>query len=513
MIPRIVATPLPASLREARELHPSRPGGASPAVLEAFIHAPGAEAALTRLRGPDTLVVSTGQQPGLFTGPLYTLHKALSAAALAAVLERRWQRPVVPVFWLAGDDHDFAEASHASWLSADGSVKTTELRKRQADAPLTPMYREPLGPEVETALAALEADLPPSEFRDATLDWLRRHYRPEHTVAGAFGQALAELLAPLGIVCFDSTHPAAKRAAAPHLLRALDLAPELDRRLASRAEQMAAEGLDAGVAVGEGATLVMLESSTGRDRLVIAERGFTTRRGGERFELADLTRIAEEGPARLSPNVLLRPVVESALLPTVAYVAGPAELRYLRLAGALYEPLAVPAQLPVPRWSGVLVEARVDRVLEKFGATLEELLTPGAQLEARIIRSQLPDEATAALTELRDAIESAYAVLARSAATIDPTIEKPVLNARTQALAGTQDVEKRLVHHLKKRQETELSQITRARSAVLPGGKPQERVLTPAPFIARYGPSLLTELLTEIETWYAGGLEGARVPS
>jgi hypothetical protein len=134
---RFVPTPLdaPISLPEPRS------GGIEPALSEAFIPSAARDAALARLRQPNALVVTTGQQPGLFTGPLYTVHKALSTAALARVLERQWRRPVVPVFWAAGDDHDFAEASQAAWLDGNGSVVTASLTPRPPDAPLTPMSR------------------------------------------------------------------------------------------------------------------------------------------------------------------------------------------------------------------------------------------------------------------------------------------------------------------------------------------------------------------------------------
>ncbi|HXE58292.1 MAG TPA: bacillithiol biosynthesis cysteine-adding enzyme BshC [Gemmatimonadales bacterium] len=506
---RIVTTPLPAP-----PAWPSpRPGGFPANLLEACLRAPGIEPQLERLARPDTLVVTTGQQPGLFTGPLYTIHKALSAAVLAELLEARWGRPVVPIFWVAGDDHDFAEANHASWLDGDGTVVTATLRTRPPEAPLTPMYREPLGPEVLEALARLEASLPPSEFREPTLEWVRRHYRPEETVAGAYGRALAELLAPAGVVCFDSTHPAAKRAAAPLLLRALGAAHELDADLATRAVELEAGGRGAGVTVGEGATLVMLEARLGRDRLVASDGGFATRRSGERFDPGALEAIAHEAPERLSPNVLLRPVVESALLPTVAYLAGPGELRYLELTPPVYRRLGVVRQLPVPRWSGILVEPRVDRVLAKFGADLAELLAPGGALEARVVRTQLPGEAGEALQALRGTIEAQYARLERIAIEIDPTLAKPIRGLRNAALVGTQDAEKRLLHHLKRRQETDLRQIARGRAAVLPDGKPQERVLTVVPFLARYGFGLVGTLVEEIRRWYRAALEAPVQPA
>jgi len=154
-----------------------------------------------------------------------------------------------------------------------------------------------------------------------------------------------------------------------------------------------------------------------------------------------------------------------------------------------------------------MVDARVDRVLEKYKATLEELMEPGQRLEARVVRDQLPVEARLALETLRAAIASGYEVLARTAAAIDPTIEKPIRNLANQATTGTQDAEKKLVNHLKKRQEVETQQIGRARELVFPLGRPQERVHTLAPWLARYGPSLLLELEATIEGWYRAGLE------
>ncbi len=509
MMPRLVPTPLgpPAEWPE------ERPGGIAQELLAACLTPTGGRLPLDRLQHPDAVVVTTGQQPGLFLGPLYAVHKALSAAALARILESRWQRPVIPIFWIAGDDHDFTEANHAAWLDAHGAVVTATLRARPPEAPLTPMYREPLGPEVEAALRLLGEGLPPSEFRDETVDWLRRHYRPEATVGGAFGGALAELLAPFGVVCLDSTHAAVKRAAAGVIVRAAGLARELDGALAERARALAEADNDPGIGVGDGASLVMLEAALGRDRLVLDGDGFLTRRSQERLSRRDVEAIADTSPERLSGNVLLRPVVESAILPTVAYVGGPGELRYLTLTVPIYEGLGIRRQLPIPRWSGLLVEPRVDRVLGKFGATLEELMAPDAALEARVVQSQVPEDSTAALEDLRRALEDGYGRLQRAAVEVDPTLERPIQGYLRHALSGLRDAEKKLLQHLKRRQEVEMGQIERARNAVLPHGKPQERVLSAVSFLARYGPELLAGLAEAAHASYADALVGRAVPS
>lgn len=505
---RILTTPIDAPLTWPER----RNGGIEPALLDAFICAEGSAQSFDRLRNKDALVVTTGQQPGLLTGPLYTIHKALSAVAVARICEARWHRPVVPVFWAAGGDHDFAEGNHTAWTAADGSTVTVTLRERPADAPLTPLYREPVGPEIGPVLDRLASDLPPSEFRDQVLELFRRWYRPEANLAEACAKTLAEVLAPFGVVVFDATQPAVKRAQMPYLLTALQHHNRLDQALVERDKALKAAGRDPGVTVGDGATLVMFEGRLGRDRLAAGPAGFLTRRGHEELSLADVKRFAKEDPGRFSPNVLLRPAIESAILPTAAYMAGPGELRYLMLAESIYAPLGLVRQPALPRWSGILIDARTDRVLEKFGATLPELLEPGQKLEARVVRQQLPVEAVAGLEHLRNAIQTDYEAVARAAFAVDPTIERPIRNLARQALQGTEDAEKRLVSHLKKRQATEIQQITRARELVLPLGKPQERVLTLAPWLARYGPSLLTDLLDVIEAWYRAGLEATPPP-
>jgi bacillithiol biosynthesis cysteine-adding enzyme BshC len=453
--------------------------------------------------------VVTGQQPGLFTGPSYAVSKALSARALALVLERRWGRPVVPVYWIPGDDHDFDEVAWAAWLAGDGGLMRAALDSRAPEAALAPMSRQVLGASVLPALDAFEQSLPASEGRDRTVTWLRRHYTPDHTVAGAFGGAMAELLAPLGVACFDSTHGAVKTAAAPFLIRALREAASLDRELASRGAALQSEGLDPGVPVGDGATLVFLEDAQGRDRLILEGEGYRTRRGRRSLTLAELETIARDEPGRLSGNVLLRPVLESFLLPTVAYAAGPGELRYLALTEPLYRCLGVHRQRPVPRWSGLLIEPRVTRVLGKFSATIEELVDEGSGLTARLARQALPPGTEDAFRELRTGIEAGYADVVRIAAQVDPTLERPAASARAQALFGTQELEKKLLQHARKREATELQQVAKARLSVRPEGKHQERVLSMAGFLGRYGWELLDPLAEHIDAWYARALEAA----
>lgn len=471
-MPRIVPTPLPPPKGTAQPLA-GKPRRVSPDVLAGVLPGPGRD----RLARGDVLAVTTGQQPGIFTGPLYTVYKALSAIALARRLERERGVPVVPVFWVAGDDHDFAEANHAWVLNRAGEPVKIVLRERPADAPLLPLFREPCGNDIRAAVDALRAALPDSEFTPDVLAWLEAAYQPDANVADAGADALNRMLGKRGIAVFRAHDTQAKRAAAPWILRGLD------------------------DTLPDGWTPVMVEGQTGRDRLRADGTAFVTRRSGERFTRADLERLAAEAPERLSPNVLLRPAVEAALFPTVAYVGGPSEMEYLPEAAPLFSRLGVTAPAAVLRWSGLIVEPRVEKVLERHGLSPADFDgSPGA-LEARLVRDAMPSDVAAMLTDLRADVEGRYAKIGEGIKRLDPTLERTVQSARNAALAGAQELEKKLVASLKRANETLLGQLARARAALAPAGKPQERVLTVATFLARYGPGLLDAIDAEVARW------------
>ncbi|MGH7700904.1 MAG: bacillithiol biosynthesis protein BshC, partial [Gemmatimonadales bacterium] len=353
------------------------------------------------------------------------------------------------------------------------------LRERPAEAPLVPLAREPCGPEIADALDALRDRTPDTEFKADVLGWLAAAYRPEAGLADAFADALHALLGPRGLVVFRAHAPAAKRVMAPLLLRALSVTLE------------------------DGHLPVLLEARAGRDRLRADNGAFVTRRSGERFSRGELERTAAESPERLSPNVLLRPVVEAALFPTVAYAAGPSELDYLPQARPLYAALddGIELQTPVPRWSGVLIEGRVAKVLDKYTLTIAEFGGPPGRLEARLVRETLPPDVIALFSEIRERLGVDFGRLAQAVAGIEPTLERAVHSVRNTALAGTADLEKRLVAALKRHNETLVGQLGRARAAIAPSGKPQERVLTLASFLIRYGPALVDALDAEVARW------------
>ncbi len=486
-----VVCPLPSGLLPEP---PIRFEGVSADLRSAF--QPGASC--DRLFQPNAVAVTTGQQPGLFGGPLYTVHKAIAARALAAELERRWLRPVVPVFWVAGDDHDWTEASTAAWWTPHDDVRHWHLNARAENDPQSPMSGVPVPmAELVAARDALAADLVAGPERDRALDWIDRHWQGTATMASAFVGAMHYLLEPLGVAVLDPTHHAFKQAQRPWIRAALEQSTEIDRTLSSIPDG------GTGISAGDGVTLVFLEATSGRDRLVrVAPERFTTRRSGESFTTADLRTMLDAAPERFSANVLLRPVVEAALLPTVAYVAGPGEARYLReQARAIYPLLGVTPQAVVPRWTGTLVDATSDRLLRRVALEAETVIRGGDATEREILMRDMPPEATEALVILERTIDQTATALGVAGAAIDAVLDRAI-QGRTGKMHGiARDLEHLLRRHLKRRDDVAWSQYRRLRQRLMPDDAPQERIVSVVAALGRWGSDWLTVVVESTDTW------------
>ncbi|MGH7583049.1 MAG: bacillithiol biosynthesis cysteine-adding enzyme BshC [Gemmatimonadales bacterium] len=478
---------------------PPRVAAWRPELDAAVIDAAGAEAAIARLHEDGAVAVTTGQQPGLFTGPLYSIHKALAATALARGLERRWRRPVVPIFWIAGDDHDYIEGSLAAWLGADGEVVEWRLPARPPSAPQLSLSQLTLPDEIDAGIALLAGSLPRGQPRDMTMAWIGRHYTAGATLHAACAGALAELLAPFGIVCFDPTHPAAKRVQAPLLRRAIEHAAEIDAALKSIPDP------GTGVRTGDGATLVFVNTDAGRERLMIDGDAFRTRRSGIAFGADDLVQLIQGEPERFSANVLLRPVIEAALLPTVAYVAGPAELTYLRSQSATLYPLFdVTPQVPVPRWSGATVPHWAERLLHRLDLTAETVIADDSAAARAVLDRDFPHDARQAIDALHAQVGRGRDLLIDAGRRIDPVLDAAMVNRLRRLDELIDDLDAVLRRHLRKRSDIAYAQYRRLTDVFRPLGQPQERVLTAATFLGRYGDAWTNAVFESVTTWTAG---------
>ena len=445
-----------------------------------------ARARLDRVVAAGGVVVSTGQQAALFGGPLYTIVKALAALGVADVLERATGIATGVVFWAATDDADYEEA-RAAHLAVTGGLHTVSLPP--APRAGIPMSEMPM-PGVEQLVDDL-AQACGSAGSPEVLEVVRACYSSASTLGTAFVRQLRAVLEPLGIAVLDAAHAAVRHAAASVLTRALEKADVVEQALMGRSAAIEKAGFSAQVEHVPGLSLV-----------------FMTEQGGEKRRLPiGSARAAISIPAELlSPNVLLRPVLERSIMPSAAYVAGPGELAYFAQVSALADALELPWPLALPRWSVTLLEPRIERLLARLEITRDDLRDRHS-VERRLAKTKLPAELAHALTRLREDVESAVAALER--ADRDTLVPPASLQGlRRSLLHRLERAERRYIAGVKRREDAMMRDIATAAAALYPNGMRQERVLNWVPFLARYGQPFLERLRDEA-TRHAAGLIGA----
>jgi bacillithiol synthase len=457
----------------------------------------GARRRLDAIVGGSGFFVTTGQQAGLFGGPLFTVYKALSAIRLAATLEEALGVPVAALFWIGSEDHDWAEVDHSFVLDA-----RHRLRRIVVDAPAQPassMARRGLGPGVEPALDQLAGLLPDSEAAASLIALLRRAYRPDRTVAAAFRVLLREWFAGFDLLLTDAAQPGLKQASLSVLRAEVESAAEAHDAVAKQSARLQAAGYRLPVPVLPGAANLMYEDETGRERLMWGPSGWTVRGGSRRWTTAELLRELDAEPRRFSPNVLLRPIVESTVFPTLCYVAGPSELAYFGQLACLFRLHGLTMPLVRPRASLTLVEAKVRRTLDQLGLAPDALGAPAHELASRLARDALPAATSRALGHLRSALQDGYHELSQAAAAVDPTLDGPLGSTLAASLRQLGHAEATLLRHWKRRHQAELGRLERARRELFPADQPQERVLGLVHYLAYHGPSLLDALASAID--------------
>lgn len=455
---------------------------------------PAARAAADRLRDSRTVAIVTGQQAGAFGGPLFTLLKALTTIKLAARTAEQHGVPAVAVFWIDSEDHDWDEVSATTVL--DGDLKPRRIAlPAPDDAGEVPVAAVRLDERIKHAIDELREVLAPTEFTDDLLADLGSAYAPGTGMADAFGRWLERCLGAHGLIVFDCADPAAKPLAAQVFSHELSHPGRTSALASSAGSALEALGYHAQVAAHpDGIALFALDG--GRRAI---------RREGERFlvgdvarESASLVRAAEDSPHRFSPNVLLRPLVQDTLFPTVCYVSGPSELAYLAQLRGVYEHFGVPMPLIHPRATATLLDAAAARFLARYEVPLDALQPQDEAWLNRLLMAQLPPQVEASLQEARLVLEERMAAVIRAVPAIDPTLEGAARSTLGKMEHDLRTLHAKVIQAAKRRDETLRRQFIRARAQAFPGGHLQERELGFVFFLNRIGLELVNVLRAEL---------------
>jgi len=441
-----------------------------------------------------TVAIVTGQQAGLFGGPLFTLLKALTALKLANQVSRDHSVPVVAIFWIDAEDHDWEEVRSCTVFDADLTPRTVSLPPRPGAEP-APVATIKLDDAVVGALDETERVLPPTAFREDLLAELRRSYAPGTGMADAFGQWLEQVLGGRGLVVYDSSDARSKPLVSSVFARELSM-PGQTVKLASLAgSDLIARGYHAQVhPQDDSAALFRIEG--GRRAIRRQDGQFIV--GDERFPTDALLRQATERPTGFSPNVLLRPVVQDTIFPTICYVAGPNELAYLGQLRGVYQHFGVPMPLMYPRASATLLDSAAVRFLTKYKLPLEALQAQDEAALNELLRAQIPPVVEESFTVASQTIEQQMTRLVEAIPALDPTLEGAARSTLARMQHDLQTLHGKMIQAAKRRDETLRRQFIRARALAFPGGHAQERTIGFVSFLNQYGPALVERLDEEL---------------
>jgi len=453
--------------------------------------------AIEDLAKPDSVAVLTGQQVGLFTGPILTVYKALTALRLCAELRRQGFNSV-PIFWMASDDHDLAEITRLVVPAQGLEVRVLDARELlfgTTELPPRPVGDIRLPENIRQVIAAYGASIPGDRNHEVEAQ-LASACQPGSTFAEAFGRLMAQLFRDRGLILFDPRNSGAKKLAAPVMRNALLEAQGLRTRLLKRSQALRDAGLEPQVAVLPRSTLVFLEDEGERRLLVTGEGDFLLKDTSKHFALEKLLDLVENEPLRFSPNVLLRPVVQDHLFPTAAYIGGPAEVSYFAQVEPLYRVYNRPMPVVWPRAGFTVLDADTCSTLERYGLHLEDCLQGESHVIRRILQAQ-PARFEIVIDELRRAVDRGIEELKPSLMAADASLGPAADTARRKLLHRVASLRTKFVNFEMRHNRVLHDEVLQLLNSCCPDGNLQERELGAYYLLSRHGPSLL-DILYEL---------------
>ncbi len=455
---------------------------------------PAARDAARQLSNPSTVAIVTGQQAGAFGGPLFTLLKAITAMQLARRTSREHHTDVVAVFWVDAEDHDWDEVASCTVLDPSFQPRTVTLPKPEG-AGERPVAALALDDRIEQTLSELADALGETEFTADLLASLRAAYHPGVGMADAFARWIETVLGPHGLVVFDSSDPEAKPLVADLFRRELSDPGRTSLLAAAAGEQLKARGHQPQVAP-QADSVALFHVEDGRKPIKRQDGTFLA--GDRRFDAGELARKAVESPAHFSPNVLLRPIVQDTLFPTISYVAGPSELAYLGQLRQVYEHFGVPMPLMYPRASATLIDSAAARFLSRTDLPIEELQPQDESGLNRLLEGQIPKSVEAALADAEHVIRQKMEAVIAAMPAVDPTLAGAARTTLSKMEHDLKALQGKMIQAAKRRDETLRRQFARAQAQIFPLGHPQERTLGFVYFLNRYGPAVIDRLFSEL---------------
>lgn len=445
---------------------------------------------LDKLALEDSLAVVTGQQLGVFGGPMFTVYKTITAILLARKYEKELGRPVVPVFWLADEDHDFDEIA---WTGITGRNDFHKIKLEQ-DGDEIPVADELITEQITSFKAKVKEELFETDFSEALWEQLDRNYKQGNTHVQAFAGLINEWFSGEGLLIAGSNFSPIKQLLSTEFSYSIDNAGNVFEAIETKSSELEQE-FHRQVMNGDSNLFYL----TSQGRIKIHRNGSDWTAGETTWTKSELLDEIANNPERFSPNVFMRPVIQDKLLPTLGYVAGPGELAYYGQMKDLYNEFDLEMPPIFPRFCGTLIESAISRIVEKLPFRFCEYGKRIEDLESEFIEQTDTQDVEKVFAAWKDKLDAAAEEPLKIINEIDPTLDGTVGKTVAGFSNELDKLKGRVYRSIKKQEEIQIKRIEKIKVNLFPDGGLQERAVSPVYFMNKYGLDIWKNLLLEIE--------------
>jgi bacillithiol biosynthesis cysteine-adding enzyme BshC len=449
------------------------------------------------LENMETVAVVTGQQVGLFGGPLYTICKTLTAIQIVRTLKKQFSIPAIPIFWMAADDNDFAEINHIFFLDKSNQVVKLEYTPETLVSNKSAsgiVFEE----KINETITQIESSLFDTEFKSQIFIDLRECYQPGKSFSTAFGQWMTKLFSQYGLVILDPTDTAVRKLAGALFKKEIAEQTKIKEIIQKTTNSLLEKGYHQQVVIPEEKTNLFIDYAGSRHPVRIENNQYLFPGTNMKYTAEELVELIDQSPERFSPNVLLRPIMEDMIFPTIAYIAGPNELAYYAQIKDMYSLFGVQMPLIIPRVSLTILEKKIADALEKYQIAVLSLFENAEKAVSDTLKQSLPKEIESELKQLTEQIVSQFQQLNDNVTQWEPSLKDAISNSRNSVLHQINNLENKIGLAHKKKNETVREQLNKLVNHLVPNRELQERTMNLVPYLVKYNYDFINQLLSVI---------------
>ena len=439
------------------------------------------------LLSDNTYAVITGQQPGIFSGPLYTIYKACSAIILCEKLSNH-SKHFVPIFWNASEDDDFLEINSISVFEGN---KVNEIRYESEifNVVFSNLYLD--HSKLFEILTIVDKSTPDSEFKSQLLEEISKIIKNSSRIGDFFSRFMGYLFKDYGLIIIEPYY--LRELMVPIFERLIKRPRECTSILSKTNKKIKDLGYSPRVHKISNLCNFFIINNKGERLRVTYNKDFLV--GEDAFTKKDLLFLLDENPTKFGANTIIRPIAQDYIFPTFAYVAGPHEIAYFAQLKGIYDFFSLEMPVIYPRFGATIVESKISKLLEKFDVTIHELMNKEKLLKNLAIESM---EST--FKKLRTQVHEDLEEASLEIIAIDKKLASQCEITRRRLLKAIQYLEEKTASNLKNKRQITRQQITKAYNNVFPYGELQERRINVLEYLIKFGGKFLETIYLDLKT-------------